>query len=392
VRLLPHNPNLDHVRQQAKDVLAGLRGIDPAPTLAQAQATLAEQYGFPSWVDLKAEVERLRGVFDIADPSLAREVAQRFGLGAVAGEMRSVARPDHLGRHWSLTTDRGRWSVRSLENWWPIVDVEAEVGLQSAVADAGVALPLPVRSASGSIVEEFAGGRWRVNEWRHSGPVLSAPASAAVTREVGAILATIHGLRLPVDRISPWHDRLLAGVGWGELVERARAAGVPWAELLSQTVRSLEGIANLGDGGGDPAPVLSHNALGPAQVRRGEGGRLIVTGWEHAGGQPPAWEIGDALLHWTVDQRGRVNAPAARALVTGYAAVQPVPRLEPAMFRGAATSLLNYVYGEVETALDAADDESRRLGERSVRHLLTHLPTMSTVEQLHGVVAAADRT
>lgn len=388
MRTLPHNPHLDHLRQQAKDVLAGLRDIDPTATLAEAQATLAQQYGFAGWVELKAEVERLRGVYDVADPSLADEVAQRFDLGEVVGQMRSVARPDHLGRHWSLTTDRGRWSVRSLENWWPIVDVETEVALQAAVSGAGIALPLPVRSPSGSIVEEFAGGRWRVNEWRHSGPVLAAPASAAVMRDVGVILATIHRLRLPVDRISPWHHRVLFPGGWGPLVERARSSGAVWAAALVESVRALEAIAGSGDGVDDAEPVLTHNALGPAQVRRGEGGRLVVTGWEHAGGQPPAWEIGDALLHWTVDQRGRVNATAVRALLDGYASVSPVPRLEPAMFRGAATSLLNYLYGEVETALAATDEESRRVGERSVRHLLAHLPTMSTVDLLLEAVMA----
>jgi hypothetical protein len=58
VKTLPDSPSLDHLRNQAKDLLAGLRDSDPGATLAHAQASLAEQYGFRSWTDLKAEVDR----------------------------------------------------------------------------------------------------------------------------------------------------------------------------------------------------------------------------------------------------------------------------------------------------------------------------------------------
>jgi hypothetical protein len=61
MKMLPDNPNLDHLRRQAKDLLAGLRDSDPHASLADAQASLAEQYGFRTWTDLKAEVDRRQG-------------------------------------------------------------------------------------------------------------------------------------------------------------------------------------------------------------------------------------------------------------------------------------------------------------------------------------------
>ena len=85
MKVLPDNPNLDHLRKQAKDLLAGLRDCDPGASLADAQASLAEQYGFRTWTDLKAEVDRQQGQADVADPILAREIACRFGLGEVTG-------------------------------------------------------------------------------------------------------------------------------------------------------------------------------------------------------------------------------------------------------------------------------------------------------------------
>lgn len=109
MKTLPDNPNIAHLRQQAKDLLLGLRDSTPTASLADAQASLAEQYGFPSWTGLKAEVDRRHGQADIADPGLARAVAARFGLGEVTGQMRSTARADEIGRgHWRPNGAGGR--------------------------------------------------------------------------------------------------------------------------------------------------------------------------------------------------------------------------------------------------------------------------------------------
>ena len=380
MKTLPDSPDLGHLRQQAKDLLAGLRDSDPTTSLATAQKALAEQYGFRGWPDLKAEVDHLRGSAAVADPALASALADAYDLGTVTGEMRSVARADESGRRWSLTTDRGRWLVRTMDTWWPIVDVETEVTLQEAAAAAGVPLPTPVRGRSGDIVATVGDHPWRVYEWLHSGPPMSAPASATVTHEMGRILATLHGLALPVDRVSPWHRHHLSDVGWPELVAAARDR----FPELTEAAPVLAALETVGADAPIPAPVLSHNALGPGMVRRANG-RLIVFGWEHAGGQPPSWELGNALMDWTVDRGRGVNIAGARALVEGYRETAgSLPALDLAMFRGAVTSLANYVSGQIEYAL-AADGEDRRYADRSVRHLLTHLPTLADLERLLDV-------
>ncbi len=392
MKILPDNPNLDHLRRQAKELLAGLRESDSSVTLALAQALLAEQYGFRRWTDLKAEVDRRSGSAETADAALALAVARRFGLGDVTGPMRSVARPDHLGHHWSLRTSRGQWSVRTLENWWPIVDVESEVALQEAAAGAGILLPTPVRSPAGAIVEEIDGQRMRVHEWRHGGPPMAAPASAEVTATVGTILATLHGFRLPVDRVSPWHARRFSALSWAELAEQARAARADWAPELEAVVPTLTEFDDLAATPPEADPVLSHNALGPGQVSRGEAGRLVVAGWEHAGGQPPDWELAEALLSWTVDRGVHVNATAAAAMVWSYSqTANRAPKLELSTFAGAVTGLANYVSGQVYLALETTDPDEQAFMRRNVRHLLTHLPRQSTLDQILDAVAAPAR-
>ncbi|MBG0562268.1 phosphotransferase enzyme family protein [Actinoplanes aureus] len=383
MKTLPDNPDLDHLRRQAKNLLAGLRDSRPGTTLAEAQASLAEQYGFRTWADLKAEVDRRRGGAEVADPSLATRIADRFGLGPVTGEMRSLSHPDEVGRRWLLPTARGRWTARTVDDVYPVTDGEENALFQEAAARAGVLLPAPVRGVSGAVVERIGGSGWRVYEWLRTGPPLAAPVSATVTREVGTVLATIHGLALPVDRVCPWSSTRLSARTWPEWVDLAAAKGAAWTPVLAAalpTLLELESISGTPD-----RPVWCHNNLNPGNVRVGPGGRLVVTGWEHAAGLPPAWELCSALANWAVAPGGAVNVRGARALVAGYRErAGSLPSLSLGTFRGTATALQNYVAGQIDLALDAGDEPGH--AERSVRHLLTHLPSRSTFQHLLAAI------
>ena len=57
-RQLPPIPHSDHLRKQAKARLAVLRTKLPTARLADAQLTIAREYGFASWAALQAEVAR----------------------------------------------------------------------------------------------------------------------------------------------------------------------------------------------------------------------------------------------------------------------------------------------------------------------------------------------
>lgn len=61
---LPNKPSLDHLRQQAKDLLRELRQAQPDDQLklSQAQRLIASRYGFPSWTAIKRHVERMREI------------------------------------------------------------------------------------------------------------------------------------------------------------------------------------------------------------------------------------------------------------------------------------------------------------------------------------------
>ena len=89
---LPPNPNLDQLRHQAKELLRAaksgdadatrrLLGVSERPsTLAVAQLAIAREYGFPSWVRLKEEVEtRALDLAQKADAFCEASISSRPG-------------------------------------------------------------------------------------------------------------------------------------------------------------------------------------------------------------------------------------------------------------------------------------------------------------------------
>ncbi|HXF27251.1 MAG TPA: ankyrin repeat domain-containing protein [Bryobacteraceae bacterium] len=81
-RQLPEKPNLEYLKKQAKELLRTMR----QGKLADAQHTLANEYGFATWAKLKSHVEALKlspaealkaAVCD-SDAARVREVLQRY--------------------------------------------------------------------------------------------------------------------------------------------------------------------------------------------------------------------------------------------------------------------------------------------------------------------------
>jgi hypothetical protein len=60
-RSLPAKPNLEHLKNEAKQRLDALRSKQPATKLAEAQHQLAREYGFANWRDLKADIDQRAG-------------------------------------------------------------------------------------------------------------------------------------------------------------------------------------------------------------------------------------------------------------------------------------------------------------------------------------------
>ena len=58
-RYLPVPPNLEYLKKEAKELLDSQRSRHPDWKLADAQHTLAREYGFESWPQLRAHIDAM---------------------------------------------------------------------------------------------------------------------------------------------------------------------------------------------------------------------------------------------------------------------------------------------------------------------------------------------
>src|SRR2546430_8180480 len=62
-RDLPSRPNLEHLRNEARDLYRERKATDPDAKLSGAQFAVAQSYGFPSWPKLREHVETINRYF-----------------------------------------------------------------------------------------------------------------------------------------------------------------------------------------------------------------------------------------------------------------------------------------------------------------------------------------
>jgi ankyrin repeat protein len=93
-RKLPALPNLEHLKNEAKQRRKALRAQDPQARLADAQLAVARGYGFASWRQLKAHVDET--------------IRRRVFAAARAGDVGTVRRALEQGFDPSVTDKDGR--------------------------------------------------------------------------------------------------------------------------------------------------------------------------------------------------------------------------------------------------------------------------------------------
>lgn len=122
-------------------------------TLAEAQAELANDYGFRTWADLRAEVDRLRTRTLVADATVASQIADEFDLGTVTGEMVAAnGSGPASGGPSPRTEGSGRRRRCSGTHRWSRGCFEDEMRLVEAACSAGITAPVPVRTRDGSVL------------------------------------------------------------------------------------------------------------------------------------------------------------------------------------------------------------------------------------------------
>ncbi|MEV4537533.1 phosphotransferase [Asanoa sp. NPDC049518] len=295
---------------------------------------------------------------------VAAMVTARYGLGEVLGPPVYAARGE-LGHIWRLETARGSWAVK--EALVPVAeaDAAADVAYQLAAAEAGVPLPLPVRTTDGQVTVSGPGAVLRVYEWVD----LDLAAGEPTPAELGAMLARLHQVAHPArGPVVPWFADPLGAPAWHELA--ATADHTPWGAALAAHLGDLIALDALVRPP-DPARVTTcHRDFHGENVRRTVHGKPVVLDWENSGPAQPEREL--AGLLWDL---GDGAAEAAKAY--GGAA------LEPADFSMAIVVQAHLLQFYGRRALDPAESaDNRSRAEARLATMLARPLTPAAVDAL----------
>lgn len=210
---------------------------------------------------------------------LEEAVSTAFALGRPLGPATFAARGE-LGRVWRLETTEGVWAVKEL--LWPQdpADAAADVAFQLDARAAGVNAPRPVMTTAGQPLATVDGRQVRVYGWHDLRPDGGPPPIA----EVAGVLATIHGLRRPVEGPPhPWYVEPVGAAVWEHRLDEARRGCAPWVDAVAAVVPEM--VAAESRLGPPPPDRLQrcHLDFNRDNVLLDGAGRVVVIDWENSG-------------------------------------------------------------------------------------------------------------
>ncbi|MEX2245311.1 MAG: phosphotransferase [Dehalococcoidia bacterium] len=256
-----------------------------------------------------------------------RAACAAFGLGEPADCQPVPGGLSH--RMWQLRTDRGIFAVKQLnrdfanDEWW-VAWYERAFRIEMACFEAGVPLPRPIPTAAGRALAEIAGAddhplTLRANEWVEGVPGMSCPTTPEIASQVGEILATIHGLQLPVESDTRLVLKTFGPAHWTSLRERLARAGWEHAGLLDVCQPAVVEAEQLVEAATAraAAPLMSHRDADQKNVLL-QDSRVFLLDWDAAGPVHPRQEVAKEALNWSGAHRGDPRPELVAAMFEGY--------------------------------------------------------------------------
>lgn len=255
------------------------------------------------------------------------DIAAAFRLGQPVGEMRPLGNGDHPSATRVLTTDRGRWVVKTgrLIGDWQRRQADRAHRLESAALAAGIGMPRPVEPPSPAV------GHWynpagqdlvRVTEWveghdlRRSG----AAEGDALVEAAGWVGTTLGHIALLGGAVGDGGEDGRSGLNtsgddgrmalhpmadWRTWVAEAEAGNNPVARPARSLLPVIEDATLLIEGAErDRPPVVPvHGDTSRANVLRTPTGYVLID-WDSATAEVPWWETVSVAFRFSTEFNG----------------------------------------------------------------------------------------
>jgi Ser/Thr protein kinase RdoA (MazF antagonist) len=249
------------------------------------------------------------------------------GLGEPVEEPRVVT-GGLIHRMWRLTTTQGTFAVKQLNSAiMQKPDIRNEYCLSEQVATTMAAHGIPalaaLPNAQGEFLYELDQMSLLVYKWIDGETLPSTAVDHVRARQIGAVLARMHALRVPFPTAAPLEWGHFHDDDWDVLTFQASDLGLPWTQRVRAALpRLLEWTRAYEQAGLSLGQrlVVSHRDLDQKNVIWSDASTPWLIDWEAAGLINPTMELMSVALYWS----GIVEGPPAEdvfsAVLDGYVA------------------------------------------------------------------------
>ncbi len=244
-------------------------------------------------------------------PDSAERIARAFGLGGGARLYGPVDR-GRRGEVWQLTTNNGRYAVKTPYEPTSPARVARDAAYQDKVRAAGVPMPEVIRTPEGEVLVEIDGRQVRVYEWID----MLAPDRNLDPVAVGTLLAKVHQVFIPSpEPVREWFTQPVGAEAWAEVIEALRAQEAPFADQVAALVPQFIALERAFE---QPEEVtMCHCDLWVDNLRRTPNGDLVVLDWENCGPESPSHELGLVVFEYGLGNHARMLDLYAAYLLAG---------------------------------------------------------------------------
>lgn len=278
---------------------------------------------------------------------IAMQVAEAFGLGPVFSVSLAARGWVSINVLWRFETATGTWAVKEVARESRAC-LEAPARIESAAADAGIAIPPMISTSEGRICAVVGERVFRCHAYRH-GVVPTDDLQRRDAEAAGRAFGTLHCLALPWDPVLQTAPHAYGDEHWQRLIEGGEEVGASWVPTLRAALPVLltqdEAARQWFD-----VPrrwIGSHRDVRPDNTMRTPGGLLMID-WDGAGPVVQGAEVAKALPWWK---------PHAEAFLAAY--LEIAGHVDLSEGEGDSGDLIWWLETNVGHALASPADEER---------------------------------
>ncbi|HLZ56396.1 MAG TPA: aminoglycoside phosphotransferase family protein, partial [Ktedonosporobacter sp.] len=253
----------------------------------------------------------------------ADDLCARLGLGMPLTEPRVVT-GRHLHRIWFLPTTTGTFAVKQLN---PAIlskpDIRDTYRQTEQIAEAMAAQGIPAVAALRANLDplvETEDGTVMVYPWIDGKLLLPGPVEPVLARQIGALLARMHALHLPIAGLVP-PESVFVDDDWDLLTFHAADRGIPWAyqvralmpRLLEWSQEATQAARTL-----QHTLVVSHRHLEQKNVIWLDTDTFKIIDWEASGLINPTLDLVGTALNWSGQMTGAPREESFAGVFDGY--------------------------------------------------------------------------